>query len=150
MTVVTERVASAVKDPRDLVSPELFDTIVGRVLEELPVAPSYAQRVVDQTLVFLKAVADNPTNKMLTPSKAVDPGWHAFLMFTQEYAAFCQDLTGGGFIHHAPVVNEDIRSGDALTRTLEVLHSTGYRVDEEMWGGWTSCGSGCGFVVQAG
>jgi hypothetical protein len=34
------------------------------------------------------------------PSAEVDEMWHEFILFTKEYAAFC-DLAGG-FIHHNP------------------------------------------------
>jgi len=36
---------------------------------------------------------------MLSPE--VDDVWHAFILFTREYAAFCQDAFGT-FIHHVP------------------------------------------------
>lgn len=35
------------------------------------------------------------------PSPKVDEVWHAFLMFTRQYAAFCQSIFGE-FIHHVP------------------------------------------------
>lgn len=34
-------------------------------------------------------------------SPKVDEVWHAFILFTREYAAFCQDVFGE-FIHHVP------------------------------------------------
>jgi hypothetical protein len=150
MTITTERTASAVKDPRELISEELFGKLVGRVQEEMPVATFYAERMVEQMLVFMQAIAQNPTNKMLTPSAAVDPAWHAFVAHTREYAAFCNEITGGAFIHHIPVINGDILSGKSLQRTLEVMRSTGYPVEEGMWQQWTSCGSttNCDFAVE--
>lgn len=36
------------------------------------------------------------------PSVLADELWHAYLLFTREYDAFCKHL--GRFIHHAPVV----------------------------------------------
>ena len=35
------------------------------------------------------------------PSPEVDEVWHALILFTQDYARFC-DLLGAGFIHHVP------------------------------------------------
>jgi len=137
------------KDPRTLISEETFGHLVDRVMEQIPVAPFYAQRVVEQTLVFLLAASQNPGAR-LSPSKAVDPGWHAFLMFTREYAEFVGGLTNGGFLHHVPVVDEDITSGTALARTVDAMVTTGYRVDPELWSGWASCAEGCAFLVQFG
>jgi len=37
----------------------------------------------------------------LTPTKSIDKGWHSFLMFTRDYAEFC-DAYFHRFIHHEP------------------------------------------------
>ncbi len=139
--IASEAVPEAVKNPRELVSPELFGKLVARVVQDADVTPDYAARVVDQTIVFLKACADNRSG-MLSPSTQVDDGWHAFVLHTEEYAEFCERIAGR-FIHHRPMMNEDIRSGAALARTIEALHATGYPVDEELWDRTQSCGSGC-------
>lgn len=148
MTVT--QVKSDTKNPRELISPELFGKLVERVMEEQPVSETYAGNVVEQTLVFLAAVAQNPTNKMLTPSRAVDPGWHAFLAFTQEYRDFCLRVTDGGFIHHIPVLNSEVTSGRSLNRAVEVMRTTGYPIDDTMWEEYSSCGStdNCNYFVE--
>jgi hypothetical protein len=38
------------------------------------------------------------------PSQEVDDIWHAFLLFTREYAAFCRK-TVGSFVHHIPTTS---------------------------------------------
>ncbi len=38
------------------------------------------------------------------PSRDVDDLWHTFLLFTRDYAAFCQS-SFGKFIHHVPKVS---------------------------------------------
>ena len=37
-------------------------------------------------------------------SREVDEVWHACILFTQEYAAFCQTAIGN-FVHHVPVTS---------------------------------------------
>jgi hypothetical protein len=37
----------------------------------------------------------------LPTPRVVDQLWHVFLLYTRDYAEFC-DLLGGGFIHHVP------------------------------------------------
>lgn len=140
------------KDPKDLISPELFGKLVGRVQEEMPVTTSYAESVVAQALAFLAAVAHNPADSKLTPSAAVDPGWHAFVEHTREYAAFCRHLTGGGFIHHIPVKEGTTLPGKSLAHTREAIAAAGYQVDERMWEADASCGSttNCDFLVEMG
>jgi hypothetical protein len=38
----------------------------------------------------------------LSPSERVDEGWHNFILFTKDYADFCQS-NFGHFIHHTPL-----------------------------------------------
>ena len=40
------------------------------------------------------------------PSPEVDDVWHAFLLFTREYSAFCRDAVGF-FVHHTPTTREE-------------------------------------------
>jgi hypothetical protein len=84
-----------------------------------------------QALAFLKACADNPRTS-LSPAKAVDPGWHAFILHTEDYAEFC-DRIAGRFIHHRPICTDDIRSGMALARTVRALRMGGFTLDAELW-----------------
>jgi hypothetical protein len=90
----------------------------------------HSERVIEQTLVFLEACAENP-GANLGPSTAVDAGWHAFLLHTREYASFCARVAGR-FIHHEPA-DGDSGSGGTLAQTVEALRTTGYDVDDELW-----------------
>lgn len=126
-----------VGDPCDLVSPETFDKLADFMVTRHRVTRAYAERVIEQTLVFLKAVADNP-NIRLVPDVSVDPGWHAFIEHTVEYAEFCERVAGR-FLHHVPIMIEDISSGAAMARTIPALHVTGYLVDMEFWSTGESC-----------
>ncbi|TDD25594.1 hypothetical protein E1287_37160 [Actinomadura sp. KC06] len=57
---------------------------------------------------------------------------------TIEYAEFC-DRVAGRFLHHVPIMIEDISSGAAMARTIPALHATGYQVDMEFWDTGESC-----------
>ncbi|TDD31096.1 hypothetical protein E1287_27735 [Actinomadura sp. KC06] len=137
MTVTTDRATGVADDPRDLVSPETFDKITDFLVTRHRVTRRYAERVFAQTLVFLKAVADNPDIRIV-PDISVDPGWHAFIEHTIEYAEFC-DPVAGRFLHHVPIMIEDIGSGAVMARTIPALHATGYQVDMEFWETGESC-----------
>lgn len=65
--------------------------------EHLPLAE--ARERWDEMLKFL--VLCVTSEKVHAPSAAVDGAWHAFLMHTQEYEAFCLEKLGR-FIHHNP------------------------------------------------
>ncbi|WP_197672136.1 hypothetical protein [Alloactinosynnema sp. L-07] len=135
----------ATAEPRQLIDGALFDRLVSRITEDELLSADLATRVLEQTLVFLKACADNP-DVLLSPSKAVDGGWHTFVLHTYEYACFCEAVAGR-FVHHNPIRTDDIRTGEALERTMVALRATGYRVDEELWrvdaADCNQCHAGC-------
>ena len=142
MTITTLDVRASL-DPARMLSHELFAKLVKRVADEESVGSDYAACIVRQTLVFLKACADNTTGQKLSPSVQIDPGWHAFVLHAEDYAEFC-DRIAGRFIHHRPMMDADIRSGNALKRTIAALQETGYSVDLELWESRPmSCGAGC-------
>jgi hypothetical protein len=60
----------------------------------------------------------HPRTKFGMPSKAVDSAWHAFILMTRQYQAFCEKAFGR-YVHHEP--NEpgtERDSNAALARTL--------------------------------
>lgn len=137
---------------RALLSKELFERLVTRIVKDEHVDQEYAERIMDQALAFLKVCADNP-GLSLRPSKAVDIGWHTFILHTREYADFC-DSIAGGFLHHVP--DEFDPSGnpsDTLAPTLNAMRLAGLALDKDLWahgtgdcsqchGGCTDCGQG--------
>ncbi len=84
---------------RTLISEELFDLLTSRLAQERNIDLDEATRIMDQTLAFLAAAGH--TGERLSPSPAVDAGWHLFLRWTKDYAAFCERVAGR-FIHHVP------------------------------------------------
>lgn len=55
-----------------------------------------------------------------------------------DYTEFCEKLASE-YIHHRPVLTEEMRNGHAMHHTLSALHATGYRVDMEFWSTSESC-----------
>lgn len=141
---------------RDLVDPALFDRLTTHVAVDAHTDTITAERIVDQALAFLAACA--VTTSPLSPSAAVDHGWHAFILHTREYAAFCNRVAGR-FIHHVPAGEHDCQkcqqcntcqdekppSGkvlpDALSARLSSLAvaEAGFFVDEPMWAAASNC-----------
>ncbi|MBC6470960.1 hypothetical protein HKK74_36540 [Actinomadura alba] len=141
-------------DPRDLISTALFGRLVRRIVADEEIDRAMAERIMSQALAFLKACADNP-GAGLSPSPTVDIGWHTFILYTKEYAAFC-DRVAGRFIHHEPTddapagaipcCDEPIahnsepladapapaKSGRIAT-TLAAMRASGLPVDEKLW-----------------
>lgn len=105
-----------------------------------------AGRVVDQTLGFLRLVAESP-GESFSPSAMVDKGWHAFILYTKDYAQYC-DKAAGRFIHHNPFDEEGVEYGtDNVMRTVAAMRSHDLHVDDPLWApsDKADCdGTGCG------
>lgn len=131
MTITTERAAVIAHDPRELVDAVLFAKLSAYVAKDQGVTRTYAEGVVGQALVWLRAVAENPGGR-LAMSETVDPGWHAFLLHSQDYTRWCEENLGH-YLHHIPPAPGVTSSEDEIARTLPALHATGYVVDVEHW-----------------
>jgi hypothetical protein len=71
-----------------------------RLQKEGVIPPGMIDEAMREWRKFMTTIlyADGPVG-MISP--IVDEVWHAFILFTKDYAAFCQDVFGR-FIHHAP------------------------------------------------
>lgn len=131
MTITADRAPTIARDPRELVDDALFAKLSSYVAKDQGVTRAYAEGVVGQALVWLRAVAENPGVR-LAMSETVDPGWHAFLLHSQDYTRWCEKNLGH-YLHHIPPAPGVTSGEDEIARTLPALHATGYRVDDEHW-----------------
>ncbi|WP_207954560.1 glycine-rich domain-containing protein [Saccharopolyspora elongata] len=127
---------------RSLISEDLFARLSRRITIDENVEPESADRIMDQALAFLGACARFPGHN-LAPSKPVDIGWHTFILYTREYAEFCERVANR-FIHHvpqdAPGAPEHSKAPASVrVGTVGSIRCAGYLVDEELW--IASCGA---------
>lgn len=118
-----------------LISSELFDRLVDRIVHQEGISRHLADRVMDQALAFL-----------------VDIGWHVFILHTRDYAAFCERVAGR-LLHHVPTSHDDPAARgetarETLARTVTAIRAAGFAVDAELWPqvtavGSTGCHNGC-------
>ncbi|MCG7524988.1 hypothetical protein MHW47_11130 [Streptomyces sp. OfavH-34-F] len=120
---------------RDLVSPELFEKVSEFCAEEYGHELPTARRIVDQALAFLKVMGDSRAFDM-TPSAAVDPGWHSFVLHTQAYATWC-DEQFGLFLGHEPKTT--VRTRPLIGSVVNRVRAAGFHVDEGLWGTAKTC-----------
>lgn len=127
---------------RATITAELFGRLAYRVQEDEHTDPDTAARIVGQALEFLRACALNPDAR-LTPSKAVDAGWHAFILHTADYAEFC-DRIAGRFIHHRPAAPGEHDGGpEAIGETIAAMRAAGLTVDPDLWIAGAKCNGNC-------
>ncbi|GAA3032034.1 hypothetical protein [Streptosporangium longisporum] len=145
MTVILDRPATT---PRTLIPSALFDRLTARIRVDHPEHAQQADVIMEQALAFLAACAARPEAR-LAPSEIVDIGWHTFILYTKEYADFCQ-RNAGRFIHHAPTDEEGVGSdGCTAADTVAVMRKLGLPVVRGLWGHAAACeGSGTGKCSQ--
>lgn len=116
----------------ELIANSLWSRLVSRVSKDHELDFSTSEEIINATLDFLKMCADYPGNRF-SPSKPIDIGWHTFLMYTRDYASFC-DRYAGRMIHHVPnddPDNQNLRGG--VQRTVEFMRENGVKFNENMW-----------------
>jgi hypothetical protein len=82
--------------------------VVRRYAREQGASPAEAEEVFRETLKWLylcyhgTAVGPEDVGVVMTPELArIDEMWHTFVLFTRDYAAFCEHYFGV-FLHHVP------------------------------------------------
>lgn len=117
---------------RTMIPASLWERLVARIQRDHGVAKETAERIMNAALGFLDLCAKNP-GKRFSPTPLVDIGWHTFILYTQDYAKFCQEHAGR-FIHHEPNDNSAIvmESGGACA-TVTFMQSNGISFDADMW-----------------
>lgn len=68
---------------------------------------------------------------MLSPE--VDEVWHAFILFTHEYARFC-DATVGQFVHHTPFTSRSAPRPDGRPRFVQLYRAHFGDLNPEFYG----------------
>ncbi|MGI5170052.1 hypothetical protein ACQEU3_37445 [Spirillospora sp. CA-253888] len=148
MTTTLDHVHQTGQDPRELIPADAFSLLVEDFRKATHSTHDYCSRVVGQNLVFLRAVGnirraerqDSGNYVRIVPTKPVDEAWHLSLQRTEVYVPMSL-MFAGSFIHHRPIMDDDIMSGAALARTIPQLHATGFYVDPEFWCG--EAGASC-------
>lgn len=125
--------------------PRRVGTAVEVTTEHPELGDGMPQRILDQALAFLgtSATAAQP----LGPSDLVDIGWHAFILHTVDYAAFC-DRVAGRFVHHVP--DDEQSQGTtpptiptSLAGTVAAIGAAGFVIDAGLWPRAADCTSKC-------
>lgn len=129
-----------------MIGDKLWGRIVGRMLTDLEFwqycghyddeeRRRWAERILEQTLAFLRVCADHPDAARFSPSPLIDIGWHTFILYTREYHEFCRNVAGH-YIHHDPSDEPGVEYGSGgSVEAVAAMRERGMPVDDELWGG---------------
>lgn len=115
--------------------------VLVKMQQELGISEADAFLLFEDTKKFLYLVGINP-HERLGPPAAVDQGWHVFLLFTQDYADFCQQYFGR-FLHHKPHVD----LGKTQPGTIPPKMATVLRHARAVFGDGLSINWSCGTIL---
>jgi uncharacterized membrane protein YgcG len=75
------------------------ESVLARIQAEAGVDRDTARAWFNEMLVFLDLAAGS--KKLISPPEPVDVAWHAFILHTRDYEAYCRERFGR-VIHHEP------------------------------------------------
>jgi hypothetical protein len=106
--------------------------VVARIEHDVGVSPEKAEAIFEDVKQFLFMSAQNQTHDMI-PTPTIDEGWHAFILFTEDYADFCKRYFGT-FIHHtAHRVGEPRCPRINLLPSIDAMHRVFGKIPSENW-----------------
>lgn len=115
------------------------EPLIAQIERKVGVSRTEALAAVEGLEAFLNACAESTDT--LSPSPLVDEAWHAFILETEAYEAYCMERYGF-FIHHKPMPPNQ----EAYDRARRIVGGAG-QLDPAIWpeaGGAPDCERGCG------
>ena len=104
-----------------------FTQVQARYVEVGELSPQDAEATLLELKRWFTLCALHPEKTYATGGQ-VDAMWHTFILFTRDYARFCQDIAGE-FIHHTPAlsssngVEEQIAAAETMRRNVHLLEA---------------------------
>jgi hypothetical protein len=133
---------AAVLDPLDPDSAtERYAHVIRRIASDKHIRTRTASRRFVEMLKFLDVCAE--AKETVSPPPRVDGAWHCFVLFTRDYAEYCQSRFGR-FIHHEPMESRDT---EAYKRAYEEATVRFGKLNRRTWPrpdhGWVPWLGGC-------
>jgi hypothetical protein len=131
-----------------------YGLVIRRIAHDERVRMRTAERRFVEMLKFLEVCAH--TEMTVSPPARVDGAWHCFILFTRDYAEYCQKRFGR-FMHHKPMESGDThsykRAYDEATERFGALDRRIWPRPRDTWVPWFGAcfaggdpggGGGCG------
>ncbi len=104
-----------------------FTQVKARYVKEGNLSPQEAEATLQELKRWFTLCALHPEKTYATGGQ-VDAMWHTFILFTRDYARFCEDIAGA-FIHHTPAlsssnsVEEQIAAAERMREKVRLLEA---------------------------
>lgn len=105
-------------------------SVVERIAKENDVSEQEAERYFQGLLEFLAVAAE--AEEPVSPSLPIDAAWHAFILHTRDYAAYC-DEQFGEFVHHQPTGNPRATNLENYSRARSLAADRFDALDADVW-----------------
>lgn len=121
--VASRAIVTAMAVPRE---PEILERILAfrspevpmRIAQKVGISLEEAERLFNEILKYLYVCRQARKARIpVAPSLVLDDGWHNFVLFTKEYARFCEGYVGE-FIHHIPDMGKPDPKRYAVSRQM--------------------------------
>lgn len=114
--------ATVIASLEDVLSYENND-VVARIARDLDISLEKGGELFMEVKRFLWLASQKSEEKNgLIPTPIIDEAWHAFVLFTEDYAEFCEKFFGR-FLHHVPHrVGEAQLDQTALHQSIDAMH----------------------------
>jgi len=106
---------------------ERYAAVILRIASDMRVSRQGAHRRFVELLKFLDVCA--LSSQTVSPPPRVDHAWHEFIVFTRDYAEYCEERFGA-FLHHDPTEAKD---HEAYERAYDEATLRFGQLDRRIW-----------------
>jgi hypothetical protein len=132
ITVRAPEEYEATRNPRDYVSPEVWDREITLLMRDYPFDKVMAERMFGQAVAYLITAMEKYGRGLeIGCGKIVDIAVHVFILDTRNYREFCAEHFGGKFLEHIPEI--EFKYDGSVERTAHVIAANGFPVDWPLW-----------------
>ncbi|MFI9393059.1 hypothetical protein [Streptomyces bauhiniae] len=128
------------RDPRDYVTPEVWDREVTLLMRDNPFDKVMAERLFAAAVSYLITAMEKWGQGLeMCCGRIVDIAVHTFILDTRNYREFCARHFNGGFLEHIPEIA--FKHDGSVERTAHIIAANGFPVDWSLWeADYTKCG----------
>jgi hypothetical protein len=94
--------------------------LVERIKDKQSLSEEKADALFEDLKRFLYLCGNSPAHH--SPPRNIDSAWHQFILYTRDYAVFCEEMFGR-FIHHKPASYFRPKTQGGVQRTIEAAGS---------------------------